>query len=74
MTERCKFIRVIITELSRIMDHLVCNGANLVDLGALTNFWYLFNLREKIYNVIESLTGRAADHTPTRASAGSGTI
>ncbi|MBD3163249.1 MAG: NADH-quinone oxidoreductase subunit D [Candidatus Eisenbacteria bacterium] len=57
ITERCKYIRVIITELSRIMDHLVCNAANLVDIGALTNYWYLFNLREKIYNVLESLTG-----------------
>jgi NADH:ubiquinone oxidoreductase subunit D len=39
------------------MDHLVCNAANLVDLGALTNYWYLFNMREKIYDVLESLTG-----------------
>src|SRR5262245_28321014 len=55
--ERCKFIRVIVSELARIMDHCVCNGANLVDLGALTNFWYLFTAREKIYTVIEKLTG-----------------
>jgi NADH-quinone oxidoreductase subunit C/D len=65
-TDRCKFIRVIISELSRIMDHLVCNGANLIDLGALTNFWYLFNLREKIYNVIESLTGARLTTSYTR--------
>jgi NADH-quinone oxidoreductase subunit C/D len=55
--DRCKFVRVIITELARIMDHCVCNGANIVDLGALTNFWYLFNAREKIYAVVEKLTG-----------------
>jgi NADH-quinone oxidoreductase subunit C/D len=66
VTDRCKFIRVIITELSRIMDHLVANGANLLDLGALTNFWYLFNLREKIYNVIESLTGARLTTSYTR--------
>jgi len=54
---RNQAIRVIMCELSRIMDHLVCNAANIVDLGALTNFWYLFNLREKIYNVIEGVTG-----------------
>lgn len=65
-TDRCKFIRVILSELSRIMDHLVCNGANLVDLGALTNFWYLFNLREKIYNVIESVTGARLTTSYTR--------
>jgi NADH-quinone oxidoreductase subunit C/D len=55
--DRCKFIRVIINELARIMDHCVCNGANIVDLGALTNFWYLFSVREKIYTVVEKLTG-----------------
>jgi NADH dehydrogenase I D subunit len=55
--DRCKFIRVIINELSRIMDHCVCNGANIVDLGALTNFWYLFTVRENIYKVVEKLTG-----------------
>ncbi|MFQ5598922.1 MAG: NADH dehydrogenase (quinone) subunit D [Candidatus Krumholzibacteriia bacterium] len=55
--ERCTFIRVIINELSRIMDHCVCNAANLVDVGALTNFWYLFTVREKLYKVVEKLTG-----------------
>ena len=55
--DRCKFVRVIVAELARIMDHCVCNGANIVDLGALTNFWYLFNAREKIYSVVEKLTG-----------------
>ncbi len=64
--ERCQSIRVILAELSRIMDHLVCNGANLVDLGALTNFWYLFNLREKIYTVIESVTGARLTNSYTR--------
>lgn len=55
--ERCKFIRVIVNELSRIMDHCVCNAANIVDVGALTNFWYLFTVRENIYQVLEKLTG-----------------
>jgi len=64
--ERCQYIRTILAELSRIMDHLVCNGANLVDLGALTNFWFLYNLREKIYNVIESVTGARLTNSYTR--------
>ena len=55
--ERAVFIRVIIMELSRIIDHLVCVGASLVDMGALTNFWYTFNVREDVYEVLESLTG-----------------
>jgi NADH-quinone oxidoreductase subunit C/D len=55
--EQATFIRVIINELSRIIDHLVCVGTNLVDMGALTNFWYSFKVREEIYEVLESLTG-----------------
>lgn len=57
VTERCQAIRVILGELSRIIDHCVCNAANLVDLGALTNFWYLFKVRERVYEVLEALTG-----------------
>ena len=63
---RCQYIRVILAELSRIMDHLVCNGANLVDLGALTNFWFLWNLRERIYNLIETVTGARLTNSYTR--------
>ena len=64
--ERAQYIRVIICELSRIMDHLVCVGTNLVDLGALTNFWYFFNAREKIYQAIEKLTGARLTYSYTR--------
>jgi NADH dehydrogenase I D subunit len=55
--ERAQRIRVILGELSRIMDHMVCVGASLVDLGALTNFWYLFRGREEIYSLLEHVTG-----------------
>jgi NADH:ubiquinone oxidoreductase subunit D len=44
-------------EFGRIMDHLVCIGANLVDVGALTNFWYGFLPREEIYGLLESCCG-----------------
>jgi NADH-quinone oxidoreductase subunit C/D len=57
VTERCRVVRVIVCELSRIIDHLVCNCANLVDIGALTNYWYLYNVREGIYQVLEKLCG-----------------
>lgn len=56
-TPRCKAIRVVIGELSRIIDHLVCIGTNLVDIGALTNYWYTFNVRERVYDVFDKLTG-----------------
>jgi len=57
ITERTQVIRVIIMEIQRIMDHMICVGANLVDIGALTNFWYFFNAREMLNNLLEALTG-----------------
>jgi NADH dehydrogenase I D subunit len=55
--QRAQVVRVILSELSRIMDHFVCVGANLVDLGAITNFWYAFRPREEIYGLLESCCG-----------------
>lgn len=49
--------RTILSEFSRIMDHCVCNGTTLVDAGALTNFWYMFQPREEIYGLLESCCG-----------------
>ncbi len=63
---RCQYIRVIISELSRIMDHMVCIGTNAVDLGALTNFWYFFQAREELYDLIEALCGARLTTTYTR--------
>ncbi|HEY5995690.1 MAG TPA: NADH dehydrogenase (quinone) subunit D [Candidatus Deferrimicrobiaceae bacterium] len=64
--ERCQYIRVIISELSRIIDHMVCIGTNMVDLGALTNFWYFWAPREEAYKVIEELTGQRLTTAYTR--------
>lgn len=64
--ERAKFIRVIVGELSRIMDHAVCNAANCVDLGGLTNFWYIFNPRDEAYEVLSKLTGARLTNSYTR--------
>ena len=57
LTPRCKYIRVIIGELARISDHLLCTGAAALDLGAFTAFLYAFNLRELIYDVYEQMSG-----------------
>src|SRR4051794_16941735 len=57
LTPRCKYIRVIIGELARISDHLLCTGAAALDLGAFTAFLYGFNLRELIYDVYEEMSG-----------------
>jgi NADH-quinone oxidoreductase subunit D/NADH-quinone oxidoreductase subunit C/D len=64
--ERCIVIRVILSELSRIIDHMVCVCTNLVDLGALTNFWYFFNTREEVYKIWEKLCGQRLTNTVTR--------
>ncbi len=54
---RAQALRVITSELGRIIDHCVCIGTNLVDLGALTNFWYMYGYREKIYDLYDELCG-----------------
>lgn len=64
--QRAQVIRVIICEMNRIIDHLVCTGTNIVDIGALTNFWYYFNVREKFYNIIEKLCGARLTTAYTR--------
>lgn len=57
ITPRAKAIRVMLLELCRIEDHLVCLAAILVDMGALTNYWYIYNPREEIYDLLSKLTG-----------------
>ncbi len=66
LPERAQIIRVIVCEMNRIMDHLVATGTNVVDIGALTNFWYYFNVREKFYNIIEKLCGARLTTAYTR--------
>jgi NADH:ubiquinone oxidoreductase subunit D len=46
-----------LSELYRISDHIVCIGTNLVDMGALTNFWWLFQPREEIISLAETCSG-----------------
>ena len=57
LTKRCQYIRVIIGELSRISDHLLCAGAAALDLGAFTAFLFAFNQRELINDVYEEMSG-----------------
>jgi NADH-quinone oxidoreductase subunit D len=58
LTPRCKYIRVILGELARISDHLLCTGAAALDLGALTAFMYAFNQREILYGIFEQISGQ----------------
>ena len=66
ITERTKFMRVVLSEFFRIQDHLVCIAANLVDMGGLTNYWYLYNEKEASYDLISRLTGARLTSSFTR--------
>ena len=56
-TERCQYIRVIMSELSRITDHLTCVGASAMELGAFTVFLYMIKAREWLWELVEAVTG-----------------
>jgi len=66
LTPRAKVIRVICCELARISAHLLGIGAYTMDCGAVTVFLYTFTEREKIYNLIEVLTGARFTTSYTR--------
>jgi NADH-quinone oxidoreductase subunit D len=55
--KRVDYMRVIIMELARIADHIVCNSVIAVDTGALTGFVYMFQKREFIYEIYEEICG-----------------
>ena len=63
---RAQAMRIILCELSRIIDHIICIGANAVDLGALTGFFHLFTYREKVYTLFEKLCGARLTVSLTR--------
>ncbi|HEX9786671.1 MAG TPA: NADH-quinone oxidoreductase subunit D [Candidatus Binatia bacterium] len=54
---RCQYIRVIVSELARIYDHLTCCGMASSELGAITAGFYMIEARELIIRIIENLTG-----------------
>ncbi len=58
ITPRCKAVRTILAELGRIQDHLLCVGAAALDLGAFTAFLYGFNERERIYDILDYVSGQ----------------
>jgi NADH-quinone oxidoreductase subunit D len=58
VTKRCAYVRIILGELARISDHLLCCGAAALDLGAFTAFLYAFYQREKIYDICETASGQ----------------
>jgi NADH-quinone oxidoreductase subunit D len=55
--DRCHYIRVIMSEISRITDHLTCVGASAMELGAFTVFLYMIKAREYLWDLVEMVTG-----------------
>jgi NADH-quinone oxidoreductase subunit D len=64
--ERCQYIRVLVSELSRITDHLTCIAANAMELGAFTVYFYFIKSREELYRLIEAICGARLTTTYTR--------
>src|SRR5258706_2329128 len=67
---RCQYIRVIISELARLFDHLTCCGMAASELGAITVGFYMIEARELIMRIIENLTGARLTVTYVRIGGG----
>lgn len=65
-TPRCDAIRVIMYELARIADHIVCVGLQAMDLGAFSVMLWAFIEREKMYDIFEAVTGARLTTSYTR--------
>lgn len=64
--DRATVVRTIVSELSRISDHIICNGILGVDVGAFTGLLYLYHEREKIASILEKQTGARLTTSFTR--------
>ncbi len=54
---RAQFARVIMSEISRISDHLTCNAATSMEVGAMTVFLWFVKAREYMWELVEEVTG-----------------
>jgi NADH-quinone oxidoreductase subunit D len=61
--ERCQYYRVVLGELARICDHMICSGAMAMELGAFTPFLYYARARENIWDIFEEETGARVTHS-----------
>ncbi len=66
ITPRCRVVRVILSELNRILGHLLWLGTTAIDIGAFTVFLYTFKERERIYNLHEAYCGGRITTSVTR--------
>jgi NADH-quinone oxidoreductase subunit D len=61
--DRCQWYRMILGELARLSDHLTCNGAMAMELGAFTPFLWLIKAREMVWDILEEETGARLTHS-----------
>jgi NADH-quinone oxidoreductase subunit D len=66
VTPRCRAVRVLLSELNRILGHLLWLGTTAIDLGAFSVFLYTFEERERIYNLHEAYCGARLTTSVTR--------
>ena len=66
LPKRAEYIRVIVSEMSRMTDHLTCIGASAMELGAFTAFLYLLKAREWLYGLLEKVSGARLTHSYVR--------
>ncbi len=64
--ERGEYYRVILGELARMCDHLTCNGAGAMELGAFTPFLWMLKLRDFVWDILEEETGARMTHSFSR--------
>ncbi len=57
LPKRVEYMRVIVMELARIADHIICNTIIGQDVGATTPFLFVFQWREKVYEIYEEICG-----------------
>jgi NADH-quinone oxidoreductase subunit D len=61
--DRCQWYRMLLGELARISDHLTCNGAMAMELGAFTPFLWYVKAREMVWDILEEETGARLTHS-----------
>src|ERR1051325_3366062 len=64
--KRAEYVRVIVSEMSRMTDHLTCIGASAMELGAFTAFLYFLKAREWLYELLEEVSGARLTHSYVR--------
>ena len=61
--ERCQWYRMALGELARISDHLTCDGAMAMEIGAITPFLWFVKAREMVWDILEEETGARLTHS-----------